>query len=298
MTYLAQSLNAATKTLEQAYIPTARLDSMVLLEDVTGKDRAWLLAHPELILQGVTLQKYNSFIERRAKHEPLAYIRGKSEFYGREFLVTPSTLQPRPETETMITLLKSLLQHDITVSALRARKYKKDVLIVDVGTGSGCLAITAKIEWPEIEVYATEINEDALKIAKKNATKLGADVKFYQGNLLEPIYVLRPPLFALLCNLPYVPDSHPINKAAKQEPKIAIFGGEDGLDLYRDLFKQVQSEERRAKSEVRPSYILTESLPFQHTELAKIAKQQGYKLVQTEDFIQVFIAHLRIPRSS
>lgn len=266
-------LNESIKTLQKADVPTARLDVLVLLEDVTGNDRSWLLGHPEFELDKRHVILLNQQIERRTKHEPLAYIRGKSEFYGREFLVTPATLQPRSETETIVDLLKQIKS--------KGRRAKGGV-IVDVGTGSGCLAITTKLEWPETEVYATEINKDALKIAEKNAKKLGADVAFYKGNLLEPLFALRPQPFALLCNLPYVPNSHTINKAAMQEPEVAIFGGEDGLDLYREMFGQIEGK-------AKPDYILTESLPFQHDALAKIAKGCGYKLTKTEDFIQQFV---------
>ena len=264
-------LKQATKKL--ADIPTARLDALVLLEDATGKDRAWLLAHPEFELSDKIATLLHQQIEKRANHTPLAYIRGKSEFYGREFLVTPDTLQPRAETETMIDLLKG--------SDFRTQ----GSVIVDVGSGSGCIAITAKLEFPETQVYATEINKAALDIAKKNAKMLGAEIEFFEGNLIEPLPASLSPSI-LLCNLPYVPDGHTINQAAMQEPKVAIFGGEDGLDLYREMFKQIE------KLPVKPEYIFTESLPFQHEELAKIAKNHGYEQTTEEDFIQVFHASL------
>lgn len=260
-------LKAATRQLESAGITTARLDALILLEDAFKKDRAWLLAYPEHELDKSTLAVLDRQIERRIKHEPLAYIRGKSEFYGREFKVTPATLQPRPETETMIELLPGL-------------KDSKVKSIADVGTGSGALAITVKLELSRLEVMATEINADALKVAKENARLLSAEVEFYQGNLLEPLRGKK--IDVILANLPYVPDSHTINQAAMQEPRFAIFGGEDGLDLYRELFAQISN----LKYQV--SAVLTESLPFQHEELAKIADSSGYRLVGTEDFIQVF----------
>ena len=279
-----QLLNQSINKLDDAGVPTARLDTLILLEDVVGKDRAWLLAHPEHELTSQQVSKLASLVARRSKHEPLAYIRGKSEFYGREFLVTPATLQPRAETETMIDLLKQ-----VQGKGQRA----KGKAIVDVGAGSGCLAITAKLEFPEAEVYATEINKDALKVAKQNAKKLYADVNFLQGNLLESFlstFDFRlSTQFTILANLPYVPNNHTINQAAMQEPKVAIFGGEDGLDLYREMFEQIDKGSGfRAQGSVKPKYILAESLPFQHEELANIAKQYGYKLVKTEDFIQLF----------
>ncbi len=281
-------LHASTTKLEKTGIATARLDCLVLLEDVTGKERSYILAHPENQLTSEQVSKLASKIERRAKHEPLAYLRGKSEFYGREFMVTPDTLEPRPETETMISQFLSLIQDSLVTD-----EENVNWTIVDVGTGSGCIGTTVKLEVPQTMVFATEINPDALMVAKKNAKNLSADVEFIQGNLLEPFYNLEPLTsnLVLLCNLPYVPDSHTINEAAMYEPKVAIFGGSDGLDLYRKLFQQIDSNflgDSIKNWNRAPRYILTESLPFQHEELMRIAKSAHYKLAKTEDFIQVF----------
>lgn len=267
-------LSYTTKKLEQASVPTARLDSLVLLEDALGKDKSYVLAHPELELVEPTLKKLNSKIERRLIHEPLAYIRGKSEFYGREFFVTADTLEPRPETETIIELLKSHLPPLIKDGPL---------YIVDVGTGSGCLAATAKLEFPESDVLATDISNACLLIAKKNASALNADVQFLRGDLLEPLpdSVFKNP-YLIVANLPYVPDEHTINQAAMHEPRLAIFGGPDGLDIYRNMFKQIDN------LKYKPQYVFTESLPFQHKDLTQIAAKSGYKLKTSEDFIQLF----------
>lgn len=267
-----------TNQLKDASVSSSRLDCLVLLEDSLGKDRSWLLAHPETECKGQTLTLLNEQIERRAGHEPLAYIRGKSEFYGREFLVTADTLEPRPETETIIDLLKKHIPTSIRVRPL---------YILDVGTGSGCLAITAKLEFPTSTVYATDISEPCLEVAKKNAENLKADVQFYKGNLLEALPAsATTETCIILANLPYVPDEHTINQAAMFEPKTAIFGGPDGLDLYRRLFYQIASNLQFDSK--KPQYVLTESLPFQHKELTQIAKSGGYKLKMSENFIQVF----------
>lgn len=257
----------ATNELSAAGITTARLDALVLLEDSLNKDRAWLLAHPDFGLDQAATSTLSSQIARRAEHEPLAYIRGRSEFYGRTFIVSPDTLQPRPETETMIELLKKLSLPDTAT-------------IADIGTGSGAIAITTKLELPHLIIHAIDIQPAALAVAQKNAKRFGAEINFYKGSLLEP--VLNEPIDVLLANLPYVPDSHTINEAAMQEPKIAIFGGPDGLELYRRMFKQVETLNQK------PSYILTESLPFQHQQLKAIAVEVGYTVSQTDDFIQVF----------
>jgi release factor glutamine methyltransferase len=254
--------------LETAGIGTARLDCLVLLEDELGKDRAWLLSHSEHVLSEAQLHALNTKIVQRATHTPLAYIRGKTEFYGREFLVSPAVLEPRPESETMLDLLLDL-------PAARTRKWR----VADVGTGSGALGITAKLELPNASVDLLEIDEPAIEIAKKNVIKFTASISVILSDLLQS----APQAYdILLCNLPYVPDDFHINTAASHEPKIAIFGGPDGQDIYRRLFDQI------AKLSKRPLYVLTESLPPQHEQLAAIAQTAGYKLTKTADFIQLF----------
>ncbi|MDQ3065012.1 MAG: peptide chain release factor N(5)-glutamine methyltransferase [bacterium] len=279
-----QWLKNAVAILDLSQVPSSRLDALILLEDATGKDRAWLLAHPDYSLKSLCkksdLVKLDKLVQRRADHEPLAYIRGKSEFYGREFLVTPATLQPRSETETMITILINLLHNKSIVKRARSFKPVKNIIICDIGTGSGAIAITAKLEIDDVTVIATDVQLDALEVAKNNAVILKAKIKFYLGNLLEPLK--NQDIDVIVANLPYVPNSHTVNQAAMQEPKVAIFGGSDGLDLYRQMFKQLSS------IATKPVYVLTESLPYQHKQLATIAAEQNYKVTNTEDFIQVF----------
>ncbi len=265
---LEEWLKNTTRLLADSSIPTARLDCLVLLEDSIGKDRAWLLAHPEFELSLTQAKKLDSLVKRRANHEPLAYIRGKSEFYGREFMVNSHTLEPRPETETMIDLLKS---------------FNCSGPIVDVGTGSGCLAITAKLQFPDATVYGTDIDAKCVETAQQNAKRHSVKVQFFVCDLLEAVLLTPYHLPAIvIANLPYVPDSHTINPAAMFEPRHAIFGGVDGLDYYRRLFVQID------KQASRPTYIFTESLPFQHKSLGEIAGQHGFRQVKAQDLIQVF----------
>lgn len=323
------------QVLKKAGITTARLDCLVLLEDELGKDRAWLLAHSEQILQRSEIENLSKKIDQRARHVPLAYIRGKAEFYGREFSVNAHTLVPRPETETMIELLKRVRNREADIAVWedgrpkhrdRRRLYKfekpvpdsslvmtdqgykvvwqkaaaskggrsrterpstlnhhdENLQLVDVGTGSGAIAITAKLEFPETTVTAIDIDAACLKTARQNARKLEADIEFLEGNLLESFSPATDKVLVLLCNLPYVPDNFQINTAATHEPRHALFGGTDGLDLYRELFEQI------ASSPIEPAYVLTESLPPQHETLADIAKAAGYQLAKTDDFIQLF----------
>ncbi len=260
--------------LSQAGIGTARLDALVLLEDVTDKDRSWLLAHPEFELSSEQLAKLEKLLKRREAHEPLAYIRGRTEFYGREFVITPAVLEPRPESETMIDLLKALA-HDGHLKPDGRQKLR----IADVGTGSGALGITAALELPDAQVDLLEIEPKSIQVAKMNVDKFTLNISVITSDLLAQS---TKGYDVLLCNLPYVPDSYQINQAALREPRIAIFGGADGLDLYRRLFKQ--TSERLDQ----PLYILTEALPPQHAALSSLAERSGYKLQQVDDFIQVF----------
>lgn len=274
-------LRRATERLTEAGIATARLDCLVLLEDATGKDRGWLLAHPDFELPAAFATILDAKVYRRVQHIPLAYIRGQSEFYGRKFAVNAHTLVPRPETETMIDLLKTLLPQGPSLT-----QEERDTRIIDVGTGSGAIAITVKLELPKTAVIATDIDEKCLETARQNTQKLEADIEFLHGSLLEPLRgsSLMTSNSILLANLPYVPDDFKVNAAATHEPHQAIFGGTDGLDIYRELFDQLKN----SSPDNRPWFVLAESLPEQHQALAIIAKPAGYTLQTTDDFIQLF----------
>lgn len=278
-------LKRSVVALDTAGIGTARLDALVLLEDCLHTDRAQLLAHLETKLTDEQLSTLDSDIERRVTHEPLAYIRGNTEFYGRRFSVNNNVLEPRPESETMIDMLKTL-----SLGVHIDEHPGECMTIVDVGTGSGALAVTAQLELQAARVIGTDIDPACLKVATANARAHGAAVTFVQGDLLAPLEPLglgggQQPKGALvlLCNLPYVPDDFHINMAAGHEPRLAIFGGEDGLDVYRKLFAQVHS------LTLQPDFILTESLPAQHDALTKLATAHGYVLSREEDFIQLFV---------
>ncbi len=211
------------------------------------------------------------------KHEPLAYIRGKQEFYGREFYVSPDTLTPRPETETMIEMLLKLLNHE------RQLMNDEQLQIMDVGTGSGCIIITAALELcsKDIDYLGLDISAQALRIARDNARKFNVDVKFSKFDLTsDELPISTSATKIILANLPYVPNDFDINLAASHEPSFAIYGGTDGLDYYRVLFKQLKQP--------YPIFVFTESLPPQHSELKIIAENAGFELMDSQDLIQVF----------
>jgi release factor glutamine methyltransferase len=193
-------LKESTDKLNEADITTARLDCLVLLEDELKQDRAWLLSHDSTIIPSRAVTKLNNLLNKRIKHLPLAYIRGTTEFYGRNFVITPAVLEPRPESETMIDLLK-----DISPSGLIGGHGAK---ILDVGCGSGCLAITALLEFKGASVSALDIDEDALKVAKTNVDLFTLNINIFKSDLLSNVAEAHD---ILLCNLPYVPDDFKIN---------------------------------------------------------------------------------------
>lgn len=252
----SQQLKLTETLLSNAGIESARLDALILLEDVTGKNRAHLLAHPELVLTSEQKYQLDKMVGRRMQHEPLAYIRGKIEFYGREFTVNEHVLVPRPESESMIEILD---------------RYGDIPTIIDIGTGSGALAISAKLTKPSAEVIAIDIDENCLEVTKRNAKQLVAKIRCKQGDLLRGIELNNyPGPVVILANLPYVPDAHAINQAATHEPKLALFGGPDGLDLYRVMFDQLSAFEDQQ------IIVITEALEPQHKSLAGIAKDHGF----------------------
>lgn len=267
-------LQFAAKELDGADISTGRLDALVLLEDTLGKDRAWLLAHSEAEISARQLKELKNLLNRRARHEPLAYVRGRTEFYGRDFVITPAVLEPRPESETMIELLKLLVQEGSLPTG-----ESQEIHLADVGTGSGALGITAALELPTVRAELLDIDKKALETAQINVDKFTLKLPVRHSDLLDGS---RQDNDVLLCNLPYVPDHYQINLAAAHEPQIAIFGGQDGLDLYRRLFGQLKSLPSK------PLFILCESLPLQHKDLAALATANAYELYLTDDFIQVF----------
>jgi release factor glutamine methyltransferase len=264
-------LAVATKSLKRAGIESARLDCLLLLEDALELDRAHILAHPEAKITKLTEVELNKKIVQRSKHTPLAYLRGKVQFYGREFLVNEHVLVPRPETEVMIGLLKA--SNFPPGKALPLR-------FIDIGSGSGCIGITAALELPGAKVELWDIDPQTHIVAFKNAQLHNVTPVFRPADLLQKPSVSH--CDAFLVNLPYVPKDYAINDAAKHEPKLALFAGVDGLDLYRRFWKQVGNLAGPAL------YIFTESLKNQQAAVATLAKTAGYQLETTEGLIQKF----------
>ena len=225
MPTIQDSLHTAQQRLHRSDTP--RLDAQVLLCAVLGVNRAYLHAHPEQSLDNEQAERFTALVNRRAQGEPIAYILGHQAFYDRDFIVTPAVLIPRPETEL-------LLEEALVFSRDRPR-----LTAVDVGTGSGALAVTFAAHKPEATVYATDTSAAALDVARRNVSRHEVDVRFMQGDLLAPLIEATIKVDLLMANLPYVArDELPRLDVTKHEPALALDGGPDGLDLVRRLLAQ------------------------------------------------------------
>lgn len=253
-------------------------DFFILLAAATDKEKTFLLAHPEYALDAATGVKIRGFFARRRASEPVAYIVGRKEFYGRDFLLTPDTLIPRPETEMLVELALVEARSGIPASPSgrenRESKKEKKILIADIGTGSGNIIISIASElirsYSQFSIHnslftlhATDISEAALAVAKQNAKRHGVsdNIRFSAGNLLEPLSkeVFSADKIIITANLPYLSES--IYQASgddvkKFEPRSALLSDQAGLDHYYRLLDQ-------AKSLLKPVTLFLEISPEQ-----------------------------------
>ena len=204
----------------------ARRDAELLLLHLIGKTKAWLLAHLDDDFAGCTAIRYEGLLHRRFTGEPIQYITAETEFYGLPFRVTPDVLIPRPETEHLVE------------KAIELAGHFQHPRIVDIGTGSGAIAVALAHKLQDAQITAADISEAALSIARDNAKRNGvADtIRFLQGDLLAPVNDERFDL--VVSNPPYVPASDRDTLSVEvrdHEPALALFAGNDGLDIYRRL---------------------------------------------------------------
>lgn len=224
---IGSALQTAKKQLAHSS-ESASLDAQVLLGEILGVGRAHLLAHPEQALTPAQAAQWEAWLARAASGEPLPYITGRRAFYDREFVVTPDVLIPRPETELLLE------------QALLAARQRPAPVVVDVGTGSGALAITLAANLPGARVLAVDRSPSALAVARHNADLQGVAITFLEGDLLLPCIQQGLRVDVVMANLPYIPTREVDTLAVSRwEPRAALDGGPDGLDLVRRLLEQV-----------------------------------------------------------
>lgn len=265
-------LRQASTRLAKAGVDSARLDVELILAHTLRKPRTYLHAHGEVVLNNRQTTIANARLELRCNQTPIAYIIGHKEFYGRLFKTTPAALIPRPESESFITVLKNILENNST-------SHRPKLHLVDVGTGTGCLGITSKLEWPELDVTIIDNSTYALTLAKENASLLGAKVHVTKNDLLSS-YGL--PVDIIIANLPYVDRSWDISPDTQAEPAEALFAEKGGLSLIYRLLDQTVLLLRSG------GYVLLESDPRQQDSIIDYAKSRNLKHCKTEGFITVF----------
>ncbi|MDR1197087.1 MAG: peptide chain release factor N(5)-glutamine methyltransferase [Candidatus Nomurabacteria bacterium] len=270
-----------------------RLDGELLLEFVLGRRREWLLAHDDFEIPVGKLKMLKQLQTRRLNGEPIAYILGKKEFYGRDFLVTLDVLIPRPETENLIEIVKTLVRHSGPRAGIRSTdnfnwipdQVRNDgvtkMKVLEVGTGSGCIAITLKLERPDLEITASDVSKSALLVARRNWKQLGTTgqkINFIRWNLIGEA---AGRFDIIVANLPYVDREWETSPAVKYEPELALFAGDGGLELIKKLLDQ-------AAAHLSPDgYVVLEFDPRQAAEVKKYAEKRGFKVCQELPFALV-----------
>jgi release factor glutamine methyltransferase len=256
-TSVADALDSAIIALTAAGCATPRLDAEVLLADVLGVDRAVLVTDPRRGLEPDEARRFMDAAARRRAREPVAYILGRKGFRYLELEIDARVLIPRPETEGVVEAALDL---------------PAGARVVDVGTGSGAIALALKSERPDLEVLGTEVSAEALVVAHANAERLGLDVALLEGDLLEPV---TEPVDAVLANVPYVADdSRLAPEIGTYEPDVALYGGEDGLDVYRRLAPAAAASGAR--------FVAFEVGGGQSDELGEIVRAAGFGDVEAQ----------------
>lgn len=257
------ALQEATSLLAPIH-DSARLDAEILLAYVLEKERTWLYTWPEHPLDGESLQRYTHLIERRAQGEPVAYLTGQREFWSMRLTLDRSTLIPRPETELLV---EQALQHIPADAAWE---------LLDLGTGSGAIALALAGERPRCRITATDYSAAALQVARNNAQQLGlTNLRFVEGDWFSPLHERQ--FHLIVSNPPYIPDSDPHLRRGdvRHEPVSALASGEDGLDDIRQLL----SDARRHL--LQDGWLLLEHGYDQAPRIKELFRQQGFDSVHS-----------------
>ncbi|PIZ00245.1 peptide chain release factor N(5)-glutamine methyltransferase [bacterium (Candidatus Howlettbacteria) CG_4_10_14_0_8_um_filter_40_9] len=237
---IKEGLSWAIDELKKNDVSESEGSATLLLANVLKKDRTYIYAHGEEKLSTKQSDLFKKYIKRRKTHEPVWYILSEVEFYGRKFYVNNDVLTPRPETEILLQeVLKSISNIQFPISN-----------VIELGTGSGIIVITLAEEIKKIKIIATDISDKTLKVAKKNAKLHGVEkqIEFFEGDLLSPITnnKLRFTNTILVANLPYIPheDMESLQfDVLHHEPRVALDGGKQGIEIYERLLKQMKESD-------------------------------------------------------
>ena len=281
---VSAALERSAARLAQAGIADAALDAELLLRHVTGWDRATLLASPAVELLAEPETRLQKLVEERARRRPLQHLTGAQSFWRHELHVTPDVLIPRPETELLVEAAFEVLG-----GAARP-------LAVDVGTGSGCIALSLAAELPAACIHATDISRAALAVAERNAARLGLAerVRFHAGDLLEPLMHLAGRFHLVVSNPPYIDPSEAASLAPEvrdHEPHVALFPPGHRYSIYCRLVPQ-------ARQAVGPGgRLLLEVGQGMSDEVSRICSQAGFEVERVIPDLQaiprVVVARLR-----
>jgi release factor glutamine methyltransferase len=241
-----------------------RLDAELILASVLDKPREWIIAHSDEELGDLSsVEKVNTLFAQRRAGEPLAYVLGYREFYGRKFRVTKNVLIPRPETEELINIVKGL------------RLPGNFVRVLDVGTGSGVICVTLQCEFPEWRVTGSDINEKALKVAYENGLDLGVNTKLISSDLLSKIHGR---FNLIVANLPYVSRDWEVSPEVKAEPDDAVYADDGGQKLIKKLIAEAP------KSLYKDGFLLLELDPRQKNSIREYADKNHFRTVAEKPF--------------
>lgn len=226
---VSAAIQYASDLLRQSGCPDPATDARKLMSAATRRSSAKLISHDDYELIRAEAQRFDEFVVRRCAREPVSRILGEREFYGRKFEISPATLDPRPDTETLI---------DAALDIVEKNNWRDvPIRILDVGTGSGCLIVTLLAELDHAVAQATDVSQEALFIARQNAERhnVASRINFAKTHALTGI---EPPFHMIVSNPPYIPSQdipHLDREVSEYDPQLALDGGVDGLDIYREL---------------------------------------------------------------
>lgn len=262
---ISAALKGALNQLESNNIAGARLDAELLLAHVLDKPRTWVHAHPEFDLSADQAKAFEALITQRLNHTPVVHLTGSREFYGLDLSITPDVLTPRAETEQMV-------QWAIQYTPPNGK-------LIDIGTGSGAIAIAIGVHRPDAQISATDISQKELSVARSNASTHQIKTKFIESDLWEKVSGTYD---VVVTNLPYLQTDADLMPEVTKEPGVALFGGSDGLDLYRRFLKDINRH-------LKPGgYLFTECDPWQQDSLIAEAAGYGLKVIEQGYFILGF----------